>query len=280
MEIKLEHPFFSAKKQLFALCKPFFAKLDIRFVDYARYYHDGNCIFLSNEIELDYQILNQHLLPNLDELQLNTSPYVFLSTALALPEAAVYPDVLLKNIEISTQFNLHHRLFLVFNYETYVETFEFGIDDSKKNVPEFFMNHLKILEKFCHFFRSTAHDIVKQTEEHKEKFHNVIEPALFKAFSFKNDVAYLDLLKDIRQKKYQVKGNFGTSALSQREFECLYWNAKEKTAKQIGKILSLSPRTVEEYLCNLKNKLGCRSKFELIEVANKNPIVKAFNDTF
>ena len=55
--------------------------------------------------------------------------------------------------------------------------------------------------------------------------------------------------------------------LSKREMECLELTVKGKTSKQIAQLLKISPRTVEEYLANVKSKMGVRSKSELIEKA-------------
>lgn len=55
--------------------------------------------------------------------------------------------------------------------------------------------------------------------------------------------------------------------LTQRETECLCYLVRGKTAKSIAQLLKLSPRTVEYYLDNIKNKLGCRTKSQLIEWA-------------
>lgn len=52
--------------------------------------------------------------------------------------------------------------------------------------------------------------------------------------------------------------------LSKRESECIYYLIRGMTAKQIGKTMGLSNRTVEFYLDNAKSKLNCTNKFELI----------------
>lgn len=56
-------------------------------------------------------------------------------------------------------------------------------------------------------------------------------------------------------------------ALSDRERECLQQLLLGKTATEIGQALHLSPRTVESYLENLKEKLSCHSKRELFSRA-------------
>lgn len=50
-----------------------------------------------------------------------------------------------------------------------------------------------------------------------------------------------------------------------READCLLHFAKGKTICSTAKALNLSPRTVEYYLRNMKSKLKCYSKAELIE---------------
>jgi DNA-binding CsgD family transcriptional regulator len=55
--------------------------------------------------------------------------------------------------------------------------------------------------------------------------------------------------------------------LSKREEECLRLTLKGCTAKKIARMLDLSHRTVEEYLTNIKIKMGVKSKSELIELA-------------
>jgi DNA-binding CsgD family transcriptional regulator len=52
--------------------------------------------------------------------------------------------------------------------------------------------------------------------------------------------------------------------LSKREAECLEGLALGKSMKEIGKLLDLSPRTIEFYLNNIKDKTGIRSKEEII----------------
>ena len=55
--------------------------------------------------------------------------------------------------------------------------------------------------------------------------------------------------------------------LSKREQECLRLSIKGYTAKRISRVLEISFRTVEEYLTNIKIKLGANSKAEMIEMA-------------
>jgi LuxR family quorum-sensing system transcriptional regulator SolR len=52
--------------------------------------------------------------------------------------------------------------------------------------------------------------------------------------------------------------------LSKRELECLYHFCQGRTYKEIAKILSISPRTVETHLEKLLYKTSCSNKLEMI----------------
>jgi len=63
-------------------------------------------------------------------------------------------------------------------------------------------------------------------------------------------------------------GNFCREVkLTKQEQACLFYLLRGKSAKMIGKILNLSPRTVEDYTNRLKNKFCCETKAILIEKA-------------
>jgi DNA-binding CsgD family transcriptional regulator len=61
--------------------------------------------------------------------------------------------------------------------------------------------------------------------------------------------------------------------LTKRQLECLLLLIKGKTAKQIAKQLNLSPRTVEDHCEQLKARLDCHSKSELIDKAVKSGLI-------
>lgn len=55
-------------------------------------------------------------------------------------------------------------------------------------------------------------------------------------------------------------------SLLKRQAQCAYLAAKGYSAKEIGKLLGISYRTVEHYLDYIKNKTGITSKRELISL--------------
>ncbi|HCU05359.1 MAG: hypothetical protein A2X77_06310 [Gammaproteobacteria bacterium GWE2_42_36] len=63
----------------------------------------------------------------------------------------------------------------------------------------------------------------------------------------------------------QPKENFN-QVLTSREIECLSFVARGLTSKAIAKQLTISARTVETHLNNVRKKLHCYSKTQLAEI--------------
>lgn len=55
--------------------------------------------------------------------------------------------------------------------------------------------------------------------------------------------------------------------LTSRESECLFYILRGKSAKAIAQLLNLSPKTIEFYTDQLKDKFNCLSKSQLVERA-------------
>jgi len=70
-----------------------------------------------------------------------------------------------------------------------------------------------------------------------------------------------------RQQSYFFDCDIYEINLSERQSECLFFLLRGKNVKEISQFLNLSPRTIEDYVNQLKLKFNCSSKGELIEKA-------------
>jgi DNA-binding CsgD family transcriptional regulator len=274
--IDISHPFFIIHEPFLKLNKLLRKHTSFGYFDYEQYYFDGHTVGLHQISEYSHQIVQAGLMPNLEELHHNRCHYLCLSCAAPLSELLIQQEMFAKNIAIAKQFEIFHRLCLLFRRTTYVEVFVFGLTKNHKNFFDIFVNEAGFLERFCIFFREAIHDTINDVAQNKILFDPTDSQMLFKDIELKNDNAYRNFLDDVHLKKYRITTKSGAVILSKREFECLLWFAKGKTAKQTARILSLSPRSVEAYINNLKNKLGCQSKFEFDEIAANNAIIKAY----
>jgi DNA-binding CsgD family transcriptional regulator len=55
--------------------------------------------------------------------------------------------------------------------------------------------------------------------------------------------------------------------LSKRQVECLFWAREGKSSTDIGAILGISPRTVDDHLAAACSKLGVRTRTQAVAEA-------------
>lgn len=63
---------------------------------------------------------------------------------------------------------------------------------------------------------------------------------------------------------YSIGNHPNKYKLTRRELECVFLLTRGKSAKEISVLLSLSKRTIESYIENIKNKMHCNNKAELL----------------
>ncbi len=78
--------------------------------------------------------------------------------------------------------------------------------------------------------------------------------------------------------RFYLGEKFPDVYFSFRESQCMCKLLEGKTLKVTGKELQLSTRTVEFYVFNMKKKLSCRKKKELIELVKQSDFPHAVND--
>lgn len=170
--------------------------------------------------------------------------------------------------ETENLFNLNS--WIVFCEKTFEFVSIFGFVSEKTNFLEkIYLNHPNILKMFSHHFKKEMHSIICQMEEEQislvdlngNKFfpsgvpiQPTLSPSTYKAFL--KDISMTDVLKK-------------AALLSQRERQCLKLLLLQKSAKETAAELNLSPRTIEFYFENIKNKLTCNNKNEVFGVSKE-----------
>lgn len=104
--------------------------------------------------------------------------------------------------------------------------------------------------------------------------HNLIDYSQFIYFSIKeNTPTYKNsfILSSRTMNPYR---------LSDRQLECLFFLLRGQSAKTIAKILSLSPRTIESYLNEIKNKMSCSTQADIIEKALSEGLLNILPHSF
>lgn len=94
---------------------------------------------------------------------------------------------------------------------------------------------------------------------------NIIDLNKFLSLTYEAQVGEPQI--KFQQKGFIVNKDLLKFNLTQRQSETLFFLLRGKSAKEISKILQLSPRTIEMYFEQLKFIFHCQSKSELIDKA-------------
>lgn len=75
-------------------------------------------------------------------------------------------------------------------------------------------------------------------------------------------------------KTYYLGSQHPNLYLTRREAECIFYMLAGDNNTTIACKLKLSPRTVEFYIKNMKIKLGCHTKYELMDIVKNSDVLQ------
>ena len=79
------------------------------------------------------------------------------------------------------------------------------------------------------------------------------------------------------QKRFELGPLYPSVYLTRREAQSVYYLCQGMTMRESSEMMSLSPRTVEFYLSNVKEKMGCNRKQLLLEKLESTPLWGRFH---
>ncbi len=175
-------------------------------------------------------------------------------------------DVILPPIRsLHHEYDIWHGFNITYRKKEYCELFCFAFSKNSDDKSQFFLQNSPLLTKFCDYFRVKAIDLIDDCNKSK-----------LALYADKFDLYYMEEMnRDINQflKKinnenslYLTNKKGDLVHLTPRELDCISIFMKNRTMKEIGKILDLSPRTVENHIGNIKQKLEVNYKSQLIDI--------------
>ncbi|MDQ2994260.1 MAG: LuxR family transcriptional regulator [Pseudomonadota bacterium] len=249
------------------LCAPLFMKSPISYVEYNRYYHNGEFLGTSTLPERLPYIFGNKLYPTFAELEMFHQmglKVMMLSEALDMSatSAHINKEKYHHNIQVCKALGSVHRLCFVEKRDKYFEVVIFSADDRLRNVLEVFMNNID-------FFIAYAGHVIKAMVELYAKWdplcriilpdYNLVDIAVDEQNDLHNVALFNgeEILKEVRASQH---------LFTNREGDCLRLLALGQTMKNIAKVLNISPRTVEMHLRNVKERNGINTKQQLIDL--------------
>lgn len=231
------------------ICSPLEDKLDIPFFSHYQIDRDGQFFIISNyPDQLEYYYSQKLYLTNpfFIDPHLQKSGSVF-----------VYPTLDQDTVDtIRKRFDMNKLFLQVERTGDQVEGFIFADKNLEVQTSDYYLPKLDLLKKFTCYFKQQTKDIIMQM---KSDGYNILKERkdLFYQCESSNPLTIVD--KQSAEFLKQIL------PLSHREQQCLELFKKGNSSQSTAAILGLSQRTVENYFENIKNKLGCSSKRDLLD---------------
>lgn len=153
----------------------------------------------------------------------------------------------------------------------YREMFYFGMDQLPAQGQSYWYSILPSLYEFIQFFHVQMKWLLHEFDSSSLLLPDIIGEEFF-AKPTKPDVYLAEVDNQLGFKQRLLEFTLFDQGLTKRELSILPGCIAGKTAKQIAQELSLSPRTVENNLQQLKDKFNCRTQRELTALLHHNAI--------
>jgi len=163
-------------------------------------------------------------------------------------------------------FNLDQGITLIQKQADCVEFFGFAANKATSLLDKLYLNHPWVLQSFANHFKQELQSILFRMEAEAGSLTQLKGEDFYTKQLIRPDICsdvLSDYLKDL------AKGNSKIALLSSRERECIQHLLLGRSARETGCYLKLSPRTIEFYFENIKNKWGCSSKREILSLAKQ-----------
>lgn len=240
------------------ICQDLFEQFNIDAFFYSRIYYDGQSFLLTTHPEwYQHHMSKQYkAVPFVPEAYIEHKFYYYLS------QTTEYQEVL---HDIRTLFNLDH-LFYIFELKSnFFDVYCFSSNPSNHDAINFYLNKRDILNNFIFSFKEKAEHLIEQSNSNLIVLPESMRPDA-QLFSEKTNLS-------------KAKHDFDFYHFSRREKDCLKFILKGRTIKETAKYLNLSNRTVEYYFNNIKAKLHCHSKSQVIDFIEKFKIYDILNES-
>lgn len=244
------------------ICEPLRAFGITHFL-YARFFNDGSGYHLTDCWDAYY-----HHCKNKYLIGPPVSKEIFGDRFFYLPAMGLTQEFSQAYYDWQNLFNIGQPIYFIERYTHYIDLYIYGADPNNSKIINFYANNVEILEKFKYFFKDKAAKIIAKANKNK-----IILPKEMSANfhresidSDKGDIQKQEFLKQLEVKNYILSGKYEKTSISQRELDVIKHLAVGATFKEVGKLLTISPRTVEAHLNNLKFKLKLSKKSDIIKI--------------
>lgn len=165
-------------------------------------------------------------------------------------------------------YNISHGLSIVRHHDDVVYCYDFATNNENLAINNFYIHFLDCLEQFILYFNDRAQALIRQAMQNPLQIKE--RPTVFNLKALYPEFDKESFLKNINIKHLYLKNSNELQYLTTRELQCFRLLNKGFSQKQVAQELKLSPRTVEHYLRQAKERCGCSSLSALQLMVNEH----------
>ena len=168
-------------------------------------------------------------------------------------------------------FNIDHGITFVIKRQDVTLLYIFATDRTNHEINNFYASNIDLLQRFIHYFTDKGHDLIKSAEDNRIYLPKPQEIITTRVNNITvSDKVRADFFQNSNVSRYFLLNESDDLYLTKKQGECAALLIKGQTSKEIARNMSLSHRTVEGYISDIRNKL-CES---LNKPLNKNQIIQ------
>jgi len=259
-KLKVENIHSEFCKEIALICQPL-RIFDINYFHYVRSYKDGSRISLSNNRPFSEHYYDKefYLQPAVSKTHTNNKSTCRLW--LSFPPSVIFQD-------LSNLFDIDNGITITKSFSNYTDFYYFGSSTHNKEINNFYLVKIHLLERFIAYFMDSASLLIKRAKKKRillPVVHDIIETEQVSIPIFNNSNLMEDFVTNTPIKKFRINDGKDEIIITTRQMDCITGILNGKTAKEISRENHLSVRTVENYINAIKVKFECYKKNQLIE---------------
>jgi DNA-binding CsgD family transcriptional regulator len=259
------HISLTSAKDIQQICAPLFELLGITYFNFTRVYADGGRIRLCTDpLWVEYFYSSELYKTSVFE----RNPGLYIPGQFLWSQCDTNPSLEVLKQHLREGYNRANVLSIVKPQQTFMDVFNIAGQSQDTEINNKYLTYMSCIHKFLNYFLIKAAKFIALSE--KARFFVPIEQEQFLSDDGsglqKGSISH-QFMEKLEFKQVFISNKKNNILLSPRETQSLILTLKGKSAKEIGRELNLSPRSVETYIENIKRKVDCPTRGSLFSYA-------------
>ncbi len=246
------------------ICAPLFDNFLVNGFGYAKFYKDGRCLDLFTHMPWQ-----EHYFENFDCSEIIINDLQFMSTNKT--STVLWGNSVIERedavVNASYQYDLWHGMRIYEQHNDYIECWHFTSSIENFQIVNLYITHGDLFKRFIHYFKEKSKHIIKTDNN-----LSVLNKNVFDYIPTLSDESFQEakFLSGIKIDKFKINIDGKEINISKREAECIEHISNNRTFKETANLMAISPRTVEYYIRNIKQKTNCFNSRSLVNMFSKS----------